>query len=71
MEMMMREIREGKNYCDGSCPADKTSFTFTSRAEDNLVTYSLNAGGYIERKVVNEDPQRLTSDDVNITSLYF
>ena len=75
MEMIMREIREGKDYCNGTT-CNETSFTFTSRAEGTLVTYSLNQGGkYIERCVSaicgNEDGQRLTSDDVDITSLYF
>jgi len=73
MEMMMREIREGRGYCDGISNCDGDSFTFTSRAENESVTYSLFAGtgGYIQRKVGVKGPQRLTSDDVNITGLNF
>ena len=74
MEMMMREIREGWGYDVGG-----ESFTFTSRTETikrdspTNVTYSLNAGGYIERCVnpCSEGGQRITSGDVEITSLYF
>jgi len=84
MEMIMREIREGKNYCEGNC-TDGNSFYFLSRAEsiknnvDTYVTYSLNDTNdkdqFIERCVGNSacngDRQRITSGDVNITSLYF
>ena len=75
MEMMMREIREGRNYCNG-VPCGEKSFIFTSRAEGALVIYSFNSDGYIERCIIsvtcdNTSGQRITSDDVTITSLYF
>lgn len=72
MEMMMREIREGKGYNSGG-----ESFNFTSRAESTEVTYSLNKENdkdqFIKRCVgaCNEGGQRITSDDVKITSLFF
>lgn len=80
MEMMMREIREGWGYCDGSCDVEgQESFTFTSRAEKKEVTYSLNISNlkdqYVERCVSNGScggsGQRITSGDVNITDLNF
>lgn len=86
MEMIMREIREGWGYCgDAGCPIDGKSFTFISRAESiergskTEVTYSLNGtevkDQFIERcvstSVCDGAGQRITSDDVNITSLFF
>lgn len=77
MEMMMREIREGKGY---GVDSSGKIFTFISRAEtlenDNTpttVTYSLNENKFIERCVnpCSGNEQRITSEDVNITSLYF
>ena len=71
MEMMMREIREGRMYGKSG-----ESFTFRSRTENALVIYSFNSDGYIERCIIsvtcdNTSGQRITSDDVTITSLYF
>lgn len=80
IEMIMREIREGWSY---SVSGENEIFTFTSRAEtidkrtDTSVTYSLiketGKEGYIKRCVgsCTDGGQRLTSDDVDITNLYF
>ena len=73
MEAMMREIREGKDYCPFGC-ADGT-FSFTSKDEKGLpisVNYQLNVG-HIERQVPSKSANwlMLTSDEIVITNLSF
>lgn len=68
MEAMMREIREGKDYCPSGCASG--SFSFTNKDADTI-KYELNTGGYIERTKGTDAPLRMTSDGINITSLSF
>ena len=69
MEAMMREIREGKNYCQSSCASG--TFNFTSK-DGNIVNYRLN-GEHIERQIPSESISwlMLTSDEIKITNLSF
>ena len=65
----MREIREGKNYCQSSCASG--TFNFTSK-DGNIVNYRLN-GEHIERQIPSESISwlMLTSDEIKITRLSF
>ena len=69
MEAMMREIREGKNYCQSSCASG--TFNFTSK-DGNIVNYRLN-GEHVERQIPSESISwlMLTSDEIKITKLSF
>lgn len=71
MEAMMRETREGTDYCSGGCASG--SFIFKNKTGES-VTYKLNDSNsndkYIERKTLNNQ-QRMTSDGINITRLSF
>ena len=70
MEAMMREIREGKGYCQSSCAATGT-FNFTNK-DEKTVNYRLNAE-HIERQVPSQSAEwlMLTSDGIEITNLSF
>ena len=69
MEAMMREIREGKDYCPFGCAGG----TFSFINKDGLsVNYQLNVG-HIERQVPSKSANwlMLTSDEIVITNLSF
>src|SRR3989344_3845933 len=73
LEAMMREIREGKDYCFLGCSYG--SFVFKNK-DAETITYALNKAnsddGYVERKVGTEpDRQRMTSNGINVTNLSF
>ena len=68
MEAMMREIREGKNYCH-ACPEGTISFT---DKDGKAIEYKLNTEEYIiERKENSGGWIRMTSEGVKITRLSF
>ena len=68
MEVMMREIREGKGY--GAADCSGADFCFTGK-DGKAVKYQLNGGGYIERKEEADEWLRMTSGGIKITSLSF
>jgi len=68
MEVMMREIREGKGYSAADCSG--ADFCFTGK-DGKAVKYQLNGGGYIERKEEADEWLRMTSGGIKITSLSF
>ena len=70
IEAMMREIREGKNYCQPECP--EGTISFTDKDETKAIEYKLNAEEYyIKRKEGSGDWIRMTSEGVKITRLSF
>ena len=69
MEAMMRDIREGKNYCQPACL--EGTISFTDKDETKAIEYKLNAEEYIERKEDSGGWIRMTSEGVKITHLSF
>lgn len=68
METMMREIREGKNYCPSGCSSG--TFSFTNKDED-AVKYEWDETEKYIKRTKGADTLRMTSDGINITSLSF
>ena len=69
MEAMMREIREGKNYCQECMEG---TISFTNKDETKTIEYKLNTEEYIiERKENSGGWIRMTSEGVKITRLSF
>lgn len=67
LEVMSREIRSGKDYCDSLCSA--SSFNFTN-SQDETIVYKLNNFS-IERSVNGETFLSLTSPEIKIDNLTF
>lgn len=68
LEVMSREIRSGKGYCDSPC-IPSSSFNFTN-SQDETIVYKLNNFS-IERSVNSETSLRLTSPEIKIDNLTF
>ena len=69
MEAMMRETREGEDYCPSGCVTG--TFSFTNK-DDKKVDYRLN-NEHIKRQILSESifGLMLTSDEIKITKLSF
>ncbi|MDP3902270.1 MAG: type II secretion system protein [bacterium] len=72
IEMMTRDIREGRDYICSPSPCDDLTFI---DAEDDTVTYKLNKEDsqkkYIMRINSLGESSQITSNEVNVNSLIF
>ncbi|HBB56450.1 TPA: hypothetical protein DEW47_01980 [Patescibacteria group bacterium] len=66
IEMMTRDIREGRGYICSPSPCSVFSFT---DVDDKSVTYELKEDN--QQKYIMRDNSRITSQDVNVSSLIF
>lgn len=68
LEVMSREIRSGKGYCDSSCSA--SSFNFTN-SQDKKVVYRLYENSIEMSSDGGSSFLRLTSPEIKIDNLTF